>query len=102
MQVPIACSLTAADATDRLSEWRAFISQSTVGRTREGGVVRLALVPSDDVLVAAADLARREKTCCPFFDFAIEIGPDGNTLRVEVPADAVQVLDDFAGLADAP
>jgi hypothetical protein len=98
VKVPIACSLSAEASEDRIREWRAFLSRSVVSADRQGNVLRLGLVLSDRVLAAAVDLAGREKACCPFFAFAIEIEPDARTLRVEVPAEAVAVLDDFAGL----
>jgi hypothetical protein len=47
------------------------------------------------------DLARREKACCGFFTIAIEIDAQGATMVVEVPDDAVAVLDDFVVLHGA-
>jgi hypothetical protein len=98
VDVPIACSLSAGAAGDRVREWRTFLSGSVVSTERRGNVLRLGLVVSDGVLGNAADLAAREKACCPFFDFAIEIEPGARTLRVEVPEEASQALDDFARL----
>ena len=98
VDVPIVCSLNAEAADGRIREWRTFLSGSVVSTERRGNVLRLGLVVSDGVLANAADLAAREKTCCPFFDFAIEIEPEARTLRVEVPEEASQVLEDFARL----
>jgi hypothetical protein len=53
---------------------------------------------STTVLADAADLARREKACCAFFEFSIAIEADGLWLSVRVPADASPILDDFARL----
>ncbi len=54
-----------------------------------------------DQLGEVVDLARREKACCPFFDFSLEIGADALTLRVVAPADATAVLDELARLHDS-
>jgi hypothetical protein len=51
----------------------------------------LELLPEADIASIAA-LAQREKACCPFFTFTIEISADDLTLVVEVPDDAIEVL----------
>ena len=56
---------------------------------------------STTVLADAADLARREKACCDFFEFSIAIEADALWLSVRVPAEASLVLDDFAQLISA-
>jgi hypothetical protein len=63
---------------------------------------RVELPMADDVasMVTFVDLARREKTGCGFFTFTVEIDDRGTTLVVEVPDEAIGVLDDFAGLAE--
>jgi len=60
--------------------------------------VRLRLRPDDETLAVAADLAAREKECCAFFSFTIEIEPDARWLRVEAPPDAQAVLDGLVAL----
>ena len=47
--------------------------------------------------MSIAVLAQREKACCPFFTFTIEISADHLALVVEVPDDAIDVLDELAG-----
>ena len=98
MRIPIACSLEVSEAETRIDEWRAFLAESVTSATRDGGSLRLRLAPSDRALLDAADLAAREKTCCGFFAFTIEVDVDSRTLVVRVPDEAVPVLDDFAGL----
>ena len=98
VDVPIACSLTADDAVARVAEWREFLAQSVVSARRDDGGLHLLLGPSDDVLVAAADLAAREKACCPFFSMSIQIEPAARTLTLDAPPDAAGVLDEFMGL----
>jgi hypothetical protein len=38
-------------------------------------------------------LAQREKACCPFFEFSLDIGAESLCLRLRVPDDAAPVLD---------
>ena len=102
LKLPIACSLGAEASADRIREWQTFLRGSVVSADLQGTILRLRLVVSDGVLVAAADLASREKACCPFLDFAIEIEQDARTLRIEAPAAASQVLEDLAGLRGRP
>jgi hypothetical protein len=97
-RVPIACSLTEALAGDRVREWQAFVADHVDSASRDAAEVRLRLRPGKQTLVTAIDLAAREKACCPFFSFALDIEADGSWLRITVPEDASAVLDDFAGL----
>jgi hypothetical protein len=52
------------------------------------------LRPEADIASIAA-LAQREKACCPFFSFTIEISAERLSLVVEVPDDAIEVLDEL-------
>jgi hypothetical protein len=97
-RVPIACTLTAVQAKDRVGEWREFLARGVDERQLEGTVARLRLRPGDDVLVTAVDLAQREKSCCGFFSFSIELDTEARWLRVEVPADATPILADLMAL----
>jgi hypothetical protein len=101
VRIPIACTLVEEDRADRVEEWRAFLGSSVREVERAPTVARLRLVQGDDVLVAAADLAGRERACCAFFTFTLRIdGPETTWLEVEVPDDAVPVLDGLLALAD--
>ena len=100
MQIPIACTLTATDAIDRVDEWRTFLRDCVTRFERTDAGLRATLVEGDAVLVRAADLAAREKACCGFFTFAIEIDTDDRVLVVGAPPDAAAVLDEFAQLAE--
>jgi hypothetical protein len=99
VRIPIACTLTTADAESRVDEWRDFLASSTTTSERlSGHQLRVQLAPAPGVLEAAVDLAQREKTCCAFFDFAIDVATDQLWLRVAVPPEASGILDDFASL----
>jgi hypothetical protein len=57
---------------------------------------------STQTLEAAVDLARREKACCAFFEFSIEVEADASWLSVKVPPDAADTLEDFVSLLPRP
>lgn len=102
VKVPIACSLTADAASVRIQEWRTVLSTSVTTVTRPvPGRVELRMVDDLGSAGTLIDLARREKACCEFFTFTIEIDALGATLVIEVPDDAVLVLDDFGALSPA-
>jgi hypothetical protein len=99
VQVPVLCSLTSEGATGRIEEWRLFLQASVSSAERESeNQLRLRLSSSPDVLLAAIALAQREKACCPFFEFSIDLQEDTCWFVVSVPTEAVDILTDFAGL----
>jgi len=101
VEVPIACTLNAADRLDRGDEWRAFDREVVVERDRVAREqLRLRLDPGlDDAVPRAIDLARREKRCCAFFEFSLVILADAIWLEIAVPGLAAEVLDEFAAAA---
>jgi hypothetical protein len=99
VRIPIACTLTVTVAQSRVGEWREFLATSTTASERlSGHQLRLQLAPAPGVLASAVDLAQREKACCAFFDFSIDVAADQLWLRVSVPPEASSILDDFASL----
>ena len=55
--------------------------------------------PRSVVLVALAEYVSLERLCCPFLDFAIEVGSDGGEvwLRMTGPEGAKKILEDALG-----
>jgi hypothetical protein len=99
LRQPVACTLEARDLNSRMAEWRTFAHQSVDVAEREAEQrLRLRLRASNDDLVAAVDLARRERGCCRFFEFVVEILADGNWLVISVPPEAVGRLDALTDL----
>jgi hypothetical protein len=96
---PIACRLSAVDARDQLDDWRALLATEAVESRRVTPTELIIRLRDDpDRLGEIVTLARREKTCCPFFDFSLRIEPDAVSLAISVPDDGVPVLDAFAAL----
>jgi hypothetical protein len=97
-RVPIACELTTQDADGRIEEWRQFLGGRVVQIVRSDRRARLRLVDGDEAMLVATDLARREKTCCPFFEFRLVPLPEATWLEVEVPAESTAILDGLVNL----
>jgi MerR family transcriptional regulator, copper efflux regulator len=95
-QIPIACTLSAADKSTRGDEWRRFRADNVAEVVRTDSTVRMRLKDGDDILLDAVDLARREKDCCAFFEFRLELLPDVVWLEIGAPADAAPILDSLA------
>jgi hypothetical protein len=93
--VPVACTLTATELTDRSEEWRSFYRTSVDNSESEPTTFRLLLRAGDDVLAAAVSLSGREKACCAFFEFAIDIEVERRWLVVRVPEGAEGALGFF-------
>jgi len=102
MKVPIACTLTAQGAADRIEEWRSALADAVTLKCRPEPTRIVMRVGSDVARIAnLVALARREKACCEFFAFAFHVGADDVTLEVSVPEEATAVLDGFGVLAGA-
>jgi hypothetical protein len=83
---------------DRIDEWRHFFTTFIEAAEMEGeDSLRVQLKDDPEALVAACDLARREVTCCAFFDFSIVIESTRNWLVVAVPPEAREILAGLAG-----
>ncbi len=101
--IDIACTLGAEAWVERIEEWRQFVRTSVVEREVSARSVRLVLGPAagDEDVSAAVSLARREKECCTFFDFRLDLNATaGVTLVIGVPAEAEPVLASFAAMLD--
>jgi MerR family copper efflux transcriptional regulator len=94
-QIPIACTLTGAQQKERGDEWRHFLADDVVEVARTDSSARLRLNDESDVILTAVDLARREKACCAFFEFRLDVLDDAIWLVVDAPAEAASILDEL-------
>jgi hypothetical protein len=76
-------------------EWRALLSDAAVAAERPAPTEVVVRLRDGAPVAALVDLARREKACCPFFDFSLLVEADALTLRVGVPDEAAALLDGF-------
>jgi hypothetical protein len=93
VRVPLACSLTAENAAARIEEWKDLLGHRVVEVARGEGSTRLRLADSDETLLVAVDLARRETTCCPFLEFHLVLLAEAIWLEVHAPEGAQAILD---------
>jgi hypothetical protein len=82
VEIPIACDLTALDAGQR--ERRRALQERLRADVREIREIENGYAfeysPELEVLLAVAEFVALERLCCPFFDFAIEVGREGGPL----------------------
>lgn len=93
----VACELEVAEAGARAAEWSRLRDEAGLGAEVVPGGVRLWLRPPS--FDAAADLARREASCCGFLDFELASGSD--RLRLDITsaaAEATPVIACLTGL----
>lgn len=94
VKIPITCSLEPGAANAQLGEWRELLGR--VDHRDRVSPTRLELSPlRDSDIVEVVQLAQREVACCPFFTFFIEIRHERLLLAIEVPTDAIEVLDEL-------
>lgn len=98
-KIPIACSLAAGDAKDRIGEWSTLLNTHVVKVERTSSSARLRLRDDSEAILVAIDLAQREKECCDFFEFRLLILANAVWLEVEVPGAADVSLDDLSFIA---
>ena len=95
MRIPIACTLRPSEASYQLDEWQEMLRRVVAGAHRvSANRLELSLSPDADI-ESVIGLAQREVACCAFFSFAIDIRADRLVLAVEVPDDAVDILDEL-------
>jgi len=98
---PLACDFSAVD-DEQWERYRALRRRlgedSQEARELEDGYA-FRHSSEADVLVALAEYVALERLCCPFFDFAIEVGHgEGEVwLRMTGPEGAKQILEDAMG-----
>jgi hypothetical protein len=98
VKVPIACTLEPSDARAQLGEWQEVLGRAVGGSERVSpNRLELTLVPNADI-GSVVSLAQREVACCPFFAFTLQIQAEHVVLAIEVPNDAVGVLDQLVNV----
>ena len=96
MKIPIACTLTADQAPDRVAEWRSALSGAQA-RERTPGGYRLRF-PKDAAFASRlADLAAREVDCCAFFTFTVTLTNAELVLDVIAPAETHEMIGELFG-----
>jgi MerR family copper efflux transcriptional regulator len=96
LEVPVACTLGAADQPGRLAAWTELLA-AVQHREPIAGGLRLVFAPDPAFAGRLADLATREQQCCSFFTFTLRLTGQTVELDVTAPPDAAGVVADLFG-----
>jgi hypothetical protein len=93
MELPIACSLSAAEMRERHTTIDGITRSALVSREPIEGGARLTFASSAETERALHDLIAAEAECCPFLHFDLRRGGD-DKLRLDVtgPVDAQPIV----------
>jgi MerR family copper efflux transcriptional regulator len=96
-ELAVACTLDAAEQTERVDRWRAVLADVTAREPVDGGL-RLRFDPARTAVGELATLAAGEAGCCPFLTISLHLG-EAPTLEVRAPEDAVVLVHELFGEA---
>jgi hypothetical protein len=95
----LACSLSAAEGTERAARWRALLETRLLSRAETAFGQRLAF-RSDEAVAAELDtLIAAERDCCSFLTLSVERFDDALILDVTGPPDAAPIVQAMFGEA---
>ena len=98
-RAPVACSLDAEGMSARRAEAAELLRAGAAERTvEEDGSVVLVLRGSAGLRNGVRDLVRREKECCPFFEFALSERGEELTVVARAPDEAREMLEELFSL----
>jgi hypothetical protein len=103
---PIACSLSASDLRQRLSEIAEVGAYSLIERSADGGRHLLRFRSSDETRQRLQAIVAAEAKCCSFLDLSLEGRGGELVLSISAPEDGQLVADElaaaFAGASARP
>ena len=94
-ELPIACSLSAAEFPARLAQIEALGRDALVDARVAGTRAELRFVAAPEVRERVERFAEAESRCCAFLSLRVADAPDAVLLTVDAPPDAVGVLGAF-------
>lgn len=89
VEVPIACTLDAADRSARLARARELGERALVGLEVSNGLALLRFRGERDGVDA---LVAAERDCCPFFEFTVSRHGDDTEVKIRTPEDGEPLL----------
>jgi DNA-binding transcriptional MerR regulator len=95
--VPVACTLGAAELGDRTDQWRRLAAKATDHANLADGL-RLTFPLDAELAAEIAALASAERDCCAFLDFTLHLAPGGLELTVRGPEGTEPLLADLFGV----
>lgn len=97
-ELPIACSLDAAQMKRRGEDIRAFGRAGLIDVERHERPVTLRFRPDPETRDRLAALVAAESQCCAFLDFTIIDERDATVVTIVSPPDGVPVMHELADL----
>jgi hypothetical protein len=91
-ELPIACSLTAAELPVRLKHIEALGRDALLAAHSSGTRAELHFIAAPEIRERIERFAEAERRCCPFLSLEVVDSPDAVLLAVEAPPDAAGVL----------
>jgi hypothetical protein len=99
--LPVACSLSAAELPVRLAEMSAIGREALLGVERDGGTATLRFRSAADTQERLSAIVAAEAQCCAFLEMTLEEAPQGMALTIKAPVAAESVLDDLVSAFSA-
>jgi hypothetical protein len=99
--LPLACTLDAADGADRSRRWRQLAAEALPVLRRTEGRLEVRYQPGPGVLDELRALAAAESECCSFVTWTVIEQACEPTLVVSAPADAPDNIDPIATMFGA-
>jgi hypothetical protein len=91
-ELPIACSLTAAELPVRLAQMEALGRDALIAAHVTGTRAQLRFAAAPEVRERVERFAEAERRCCPFLSLRVTAAPDAVMLTVDAPPDAAGVV----------
>jgi hypothetical protein len=96
-EIAVACTLSGDGQATRFAEWAELFTQAT-GQTDADGGVEITFPAVPDLAGRLAALPAREKECCSFFAFTLDITATASiTLHIRGPQDAEPLVAELLG-----
>lgn len=86
--LPIACTLSPDDLRARQAELLPGLAARAAVVTLLPDGARLEFAPAADLLGGMAAVIDRERQCCRFLRFVVDVPPDGGPVRLDVTGPA--------------
>jgi hypothetical protein len=85
--VPVACSLSASNLTDRMNRWSILTDQAKPVVTRTDTGLRLAFSQKSGITGELTELAELERACCQFASWTVRQEPDTVVLDISASSE---------------
>jgi hypothetical protein len=95
-ELPIACSLNAADLAGRLAEIAALGRDALIDSHVSGSAAVLRFAAGDRVRARVTAIADAEARCCAFLTLRVSDEPDLVILRIDGPEDSEPIVRELA------